>query len=373
MGKEVVNQKQAITIMATFIIGSSTILGSGVKAKQDAWLAIIIAMGIFSLVIPIYGRICSIYPGKNIYQVMELLLGKVAGKIISLLFVWYAFFLGALVIRDISEFARTVSLPETPECIFAFFAVLLMILTVRGGVELLARFLGIFFPIYILMILTVTFVSIPFFELKNLKPFLYDGIKPVLGASLEVFSFPFAETVLFVCILEHLRKNGSPYKTYYASMLIGGAILLIISVRSILVLGFPMWQMQNFASYAATRLIRIGDFFQRIEASVAIVFIISGYTKATICLFSACKGIASIFNIKEYKHIAAPIGILMTQLSIIVYDNGAELAEWAATIYPYFAFPFQVIIPLIIWIIAEIKIRMQKASPSQSVEEKSVS
>lgn len=360
MGKEVIDQKQVIAIMATFIIGSSTILGSGTRAKQDVWLAIIIAIGIFSLVIPVYGRICSLYPGKNLYQIMEKLFGKVAGKIMSLIFIWYAFFLGALVLRNISEFVRTVSLPETPECVFAFFCVILVIFTVRGGVELLARFIGIFFPIYILMILTDSLVSIPFFEFKNLKPVLYEGIQPVLSASFEVFSFPFAETVLFICILEHLRKNGSPYKAYYVSMLIGGAVLMMISVRSILVLGIPMRGLQNFASYSATRLIKIGQFFQRIEASVAIVFIISGYTKVTVCLFSACKGMAGIFNIKEYKRIAAPIGILMTLLSIIVYDNGAEMAEWAATCYPYFAFPFQVIIPLIIWITAEIKCRLKK-------------
>lgn len=215
MGKEVIDQKQVIAIMATFIIGSSTILGSGTRAKQDVWLAIIIAMGIISLVIPVYSRICSLYPGKNLYQIMEQLFGKVAGKIISLTFIWYAFFLGALVLRNISEFVRTVSLPETPECVFAFFCVILVIFTVRGGVELLARFIGIFFPIYILIILTVSLVSIPFFEFKNLKPVLYEGIQPVLSASFEVFSFPFAETVLFICILEHLRKNGSPYKAYY--------------------------------------------------------------------------------------------------------------------------------------------------------------
>lgn len=358
MGKEAISQKQAIVIMATFIIGSSAIMGAGLQANQDVWLATFASMAMASLIIPVYGRISKLYPGENVFQIMERLFGKVFGKAISLLFTWYAFHLGALIIRNISEFVRTVSLPETPECVFSFFIIVLVIFAVRGGIELLARFLAIFFPIYILLILIVTLVSIPLFDFNNLKPVLYDGLQPVLNASFGLFSFPFAETVLFLCLMGNLRKNGSSYKVYYASLLIGGTVLLIISVRSVLVLGIPTKQIQNFASYAASRLIKIGSFFQRIEASVAIVFIISGYTKTTVCLFTACKGLSSIFNIKEYRNIAAPIGILMTLLSIIIYNDGAEMTQWAVDIYPYYAIPFQIIIPVIIWITAEIKSKL---------------
>lgn len=365
MGKEVINQKQIILIMATFIVGSSAILGAGSQAKQDSWLAIIIAMTTASIfIIPVYGRICMLYPGENIYQIIEHLFGKVFGKIISLIFAWYALHLGSLVIRDITEFVRTVSLPETPECIFAFFTVILVIFTVRGGLELLARFLGIFFPIYILMILIVSLVSIPLFDLNNLKPVLYDGLEPVISTSFLLLSFPFAETVLFIFLMESLRKGGSSYKVFYIAFLIGGIILLIISVRSVLVLGVPSKQIQNFASYTASRLIKIGTFFQRIEATVAIVFIISGYTKTTVCLFAACKGVSGIFNLKDYKNIAAPIGILMTLLSIISFENGAELSEWTEDVYPYYALPFQVILPVVIWITAEIKSRVKKGRSS---------
>jgi len=196
--------------------------------------------------------------------------------------------------------------------------------------------------------------------LKNLKPFLYDGFKPVFSASFGLFSFPFAETVLFLALLGDLRKGSSPYKTYYISLFIGGTLLLVISVLSILVLGIPTKMIQNYSTYATSRLIKIGSFFQRIEATVAVEFIISGFTKNTVCLFAASRGLLSVFNIKEYRNIAAPLGILMVLLSIIVYDSGPEMTEWAISIYPYYAFPFQVILPVIIWITAEIKSRAKK-------------
>ncbi len=358
MEKEVISQKQAIIIMSTFIIGSSAILGAGSQAKQDVWLAIILSMVMASLIIFVYARISKIFPGKDIFLILDILFGKVFGKIISLIFLTYVFRLTSLVLRDYTEFVRTVSLPETPACIFSFSAIITVIWIVRSGIELLGRFVAFFFPVYIFMIIIVTFLSIPLFEFSNLKPILYDGLQPVLNTSFSLFTFPFAETVVFLCLMGNLKKNNSSvYKAYYISCLFGGIVILIISVRSVLILGVPNTLIQNFASYASARLIRIGSFLQRIEATVGIVFMISGFTKCTVCMYTATKGLAHLFNIKDYRKLAAPVGILATLYSMIVHGDAAELIEWATKIYPYYSIPFQIIIPIIVWIVAEIKTR----------------
>lgn len=360
MEKEIISQKQAILIMSLFIIGSTAILGSGSQAKQDVWIAIIIAMVMASLIIPVYGRISKLFPGKDIYEILENVFGKVLGKIISLIFLSYAFRLSALILRDFSEFVRIISLPETPICIIAFPAVILVIWEVRGGIEILGRFLGIFFPIYIIMIVITTLLSIPLFELDNLKPVLYDDLNLVLSSSFNVLTFPFAETVMFLCLMGNIRKNSNVYKVYYFSLLIGGIILILIAVRSVLVLGIPSKSIQNFASYTATRLIKIGTFLQRIEATVAIAFMISGYAKATVCMYTVTKGLSYLFNIKDYHKLAGPVGIIIAMYSIIIHSDFTELVEWTEKIYPYYAIPFQIIIPMIVWITAEIKTRASK-------------
>lgn len=367
--KEVISQKQAIIIVATFIIGSSTILGSGAKAKQDVWLAIIIAMLMVSLIFFVYGRITKLFPGKNIYEILDFLFGKVFGKILSLTFLLYAFSLGALVVRDFTEFARIVSLPETPACIFALSFIVIVIWAVRGGIELLGRFLAIFFPLFILMIVAITVLSIPLFNFDNLKPFLYDGIKPVLIDSFNIFTFPYAEVVVFLCLMGSLRKGSSVYKVYYASLLIAGTALIIIAVRSVLVLGIPNKMIQNFATFTSTRLIRLGTFLQRIEASIAIIFMISGFAKTAVCLYTATKGLAHLFNIKVYHRLASSVGILMALYSIIMHENTAKMIEWTKKIYPYYAIPYQIIIPIIVWIIAEIKTRMSNKNNTTKVED----
>ena len=194
-------------------------------------------------------------------------------------------------------------------------------------------------------------------DFTNLKPVLYNGMRPVFSSAFDVFSFPFAETVLFMAVLDNLRENGSPYRTYFAGLLIGGGILALITVRSILILGDVNTSLQNFASYASVRLINIGDFLQRIEASVSLVFIFSGFIKFNVCLHAVTKGMAYLFNIQDYHRITAPLDLLMTVFSITIYDGALEMFEWVK-IYKYYAVPFQILLPIIIWITAEIKCRI---------------
>jgi spore germination protein KB len=48
---------------------------------------------------------------------------------------------------------------------------------------------------------------------------------------------------------------------------------------------------------------------------------------------------------------------MMVYFAYIIYDSSMEMKYWAVKIYPYYAFPVQVIIPVTLWISAEVKMR----------------
>lgn len=50
----------------------------------------------------------------------------------------------------------------------------------------------------------------------------------------------------------------------------------------------------------------------------------------------------------------------MMILSLIIYTNTMQMFEWLDIIYKYYAIPFEIILPLFIWITAEIKVRLRK-------------
>jgi spore germination protein KB len=90
---------------------------------------------------------------------------------------------------------------------------------------------------------------------------------------------------------------------------------------------------------------------------------LSGFVKLCICLIAAGRGIAKALNFSNYRQIIAPVGLLMVILSLIIYSNTREMLDWANKIYPLYAILFQVVLPLIIWIAAEIKVRLVKSNP----------
>lgn len=347
-------------MMSTFILGSTLVLGAGAEAKQDVWLAIFLAMLITVPIYLVYARLLSDFPGAGLYEILITIFGTIFGRIMALPFIWFSFHIGALVIRNFTEFIELVSLPETPQFIIAICMAVLCIWAVREGIEVIGRWTSIMFPIILIAIFVVTFLFANILDFKNLKPVLYDGFRPVADTAFSVFAFPFAEVVVFTTILGKLRPGGSPYKVLLNSLWIGGAIILLVSVRSLLALGVANISILHFSSYASVRLINIGNFLQRIEVSVTMVFFFAGFVKVCACLYAAGTGVAEVLNIQSYRSMVAPIGLLMMVLSVIVYQNTNEMFEWAMKIYKYYAFPFEVALPVLILIAAEIKIFLKK-------------
>lgn len=354
---EVITNKQGIFIMSIFIVGSFMVLGTGSEAKQDIWIAIFIGFVMSLPMLIIYSKILSLFPGKDLFDILIEVFGNIVGKIISILFVWYAFHLGSLVIRNFSEFVNVVSFPETPQFILIAFLGLLCIWVSKAGIEVLGRWAAFVFPIILIIFILTIIFSMTNAHLINLKPVLYNGIQPVLSSAFSISTFPFGETVIFIMVFNTLQNNKKISKVFLISALIGCGLMIFVSVRNILVLGPQVTFDYYFPSYIAVRTINIGDFLQRIEVVVAIVFITGGFLKISVCLCAATRGAAKILNIKNYRNIVAPIGLLMMDLASIIYQNTMEMFDWAAKIYQYYAIPFQVILPIAILIAAKIKLR----------------
>ena len=107
-------------------------------------------------------------------------------------------------------------------------------------------------------------------------------------------------------------------------------------------------------------LVHLGNIVQRLEISVVIVFLICVFVKVSICVFAVCNGISKVFGFDDYKFIATPVSLLMLSFSFVIYKSTMEMSEWAFDIYPYYSFIFEVILPLVIFIVAEIKSRGSK-------------
>ena len=357
MKNENISERQGIILITLFIIGSTFLIGSGGAAKQDAWIAVIIAILCSIILLLMYSRILSLYPGKDLFDILQIVMGKFTGKIISTLMIWFAFHLGALVLRNLSEFTNILIFADTPVVMPMIFLTMLIIWSLKAGIEVLGRWSEFFIWIVLIISLFLTVFLIPEISINRLKPILNNAISPLLKGTLSSFCFPFAETVVFTMLFSNVSNIKSYNKTFIVGLLIGGGIIFLATIRNILVLGSETIARIYFPTTMVVSLVHLGSMLQRLEILVVIAFLICVFVKVSICTLAVCNGISKIFGFNDYKFIATPVALLMLSFSFILYKSTMEMSFWAFNVYPYYAFIFEVIIPLVIFISAEIKSR----------------
>jgi spore germination protein KB len=356
MNKEIISDKQAVSLVILFTLGSSLIIGTSAEAKQDMWLSVIVALVLSIPILFIYAKILSMFPSKDLFDISILVFGKFFGNMINILYIWFSLHLGSIVLYTFGEFINIIGLPETPKLVPMACFIILCLWGVRGGIEILGRWSEIFLIILLLQLLTDSLLSIPNFRINNILPILEEGTKPVMIGAFTVFAFPFTETVVFASVFSSLKDEKSPYKAYTIGVLIPGILLTIIAVRNILVLGPYVLSLNYFASYVTASRIDVGRFIERLEALVSTGFLFAGFIKVSVCLLSATKGISKLFNFNNYRFIVIPSALIILNLSYIDYKDSMELIKWDNETFPYYAFIFEVILPVIIFVGANIKL-----------------
>ncbi|WP_432405550.1 GerAB/ArcD/ProY family transporter [Wukongibacter sp. M2B1] len=355
MNKEVISDKQGIALMSIFIIGTSVIEVSGLEAGKDVWLAIVMAILMALPITLIYARLHNIFEGKNLFDILEICFGKFIGKGIGILYFWFFLHIGALILRSVGQFINTAILNDTPLAVILATCAIICIWIVKEGIEAMGRMSSFFILILIGFISIFILFVIPKMDIRNIRPVLNDGIEPVLKGAISAFTFPFAETIPIIVAFPIFRRKESSYGILTKGLLIGGVILLLTSLSNILVLGVDTTNNVFFGTYSMATRIDIGDIIQRIEAVVATVFVIGGCIKLSIVLLAMCKGIAKIISFDDYRLIVTPSGLIMLNLSYFIHANIMEFYEFSAETWKPYVFPFEVILPIVIWIAAEIK------------------
>lgn len=353
---ERMSAKQVVCMMVLFILGSNLITGGNMTAGQDAWASLLLGYIIAIPIVAIFAYFKKSVPDKDLFDLAYLSFGKIGGSIITLIFSGYAIRLGGLVIRNFTEFIQVVSLPETPQYINAICFGLISLYTIKKGIEILARGATFVLPVVSITVIVLGLLSIKHMNIEYIKPILAQDFKVILKGAMYNVMFPFAETAVFIMFFPLVDTKKSPTKLYLYAITFGTLLFLDVVVRNTLVLGVPMMKSVYFPSYSAAGIINIKDFISRIEVLVSGNFIVSGLVKITVCLFVSCKGIAKLFNIKDYKKLAAPITLLMIAIAGFVFENTMHMVENINN-RGYFILLIQVGIPVLVLIGTKIKMR----------------
>lgn len=352
-----ISPHQFTIMVASFIVGGSILyVPSGLihSAKQDAWLANILVVGLGLLLVFLFNTLGSRFPTMNLAEYSEKIFGKSLGKIISLLYFIYFFLSTANFVRQIGDFVTIQILPDTPILAIHFLFIIIVIMGVRYGLEPFSRAFEIFFP-FILLLFIIFIISIfPMFQFQQLQPILGNGMKPVIGTAIKSLGTPYLQLVLFLMVFPAVNQTTRAKKSFLLGTLMGGSVLVLVTLVSILCLGTYFSENQQFVSYVLALKINIGGIWQRIEAVMAFIWFTTTYIKITLYFYASVLCMGQILKLKDFKCLTFPLGFITLILSLIVNKNIVESdqqAEW----WTAFSLPFGLFIPLLLLVVGMVR------------------
>ncbi len=359
MEKAKISTKQLFALVVLFEMGSAILVGFPKNLKQDAWIANLLGMAEGILLFFVYYRLYLFYPNLPLTGYLQKIIGKWPGRILGFFYIVYFAYLSARVLRDFGELLSSTIYTRTP----IFFLMTLLMLTIayaiQKGFEVLARVSELFFVIVYIMAISgfILIISSGLIHLENLKPMVENGWKPIIKTSLkETLTFPFGEMVVFTMLLPYVHLSKKVKTVCISGMILSGINITIAAVINIATLGVDLFTRSSYPLLTTISKIQLLHFIERLEVLFMLYLMIGGFIKVALFYYVAVAGTASLFKFKDLRKINLPIGILILLTAMIIAPYYSEHIVEGLDIVPiYLHWPFQIILPCILLVIAFIR------------------
>ncbi|MFB5661479.1 GerAB/ArcD/ProY family transporter [Alteribacillus sp. HJP-4] len=363
MINERINLLQFFVLLQLFLFGTNLVVGSGLDANKDAWMAILLGTVGGVLLFLIYFYLYTLYPSLSLVGYSKKILGKHIGGFLSLLYIPFFIYAAARDLRDIGGLMSASVYDNTP----IVFINVLMILSVAAilymGIEVFVRTAEVFWIVVIglAMIGSLLIFISGLVNINNLLPLLEFGWKPVINATYtHTIMFPYGEMVAFTIILPHLKDTRNVLKTGIFGILAGGIFLAYSMALNISVLGLDVTNRSQFPLLSAIQGIQIMNLIEHLDVMALLTLIIGVFFKIAVFYYAAIVVMADLFKVDDKKKLVMPTAIVILYISIIIAENFSHHLDEGKfslkTIFPLFA----VGIPAFYCFIAFIKEKINK-------------
>ena len=360
--------RQAVLWFVMYQIGSAFLLLpsslAGI-AGRDAWLSIIVSISLHLLLLPLYASIAKQMKGRSISAYLNDMLGNVTGAVLTSLFVLLVpFLIFIMTMKNLGEFITTSIAPDMPEDVIYALMSIAVFTAIRGGVQIIGRTAEILFFILPVLYLFVIVALLPYTRPDQLLPIAEYGWKPIVRASITLLAFPYLEVPLFLALVPYLKNAQAWRKAVLRSSLISGAMYLVMMAHVIAAVGGKVTANMTFASYIIVRMISIGNFIERFEIIIAIMWYISIFFRLTLLMFVSVREASLALRLKDENALLIPALLIAFVAAPSIWPNLTFLYEFFQQ-WPIYAMNFGIAAPALLWFIGRIKPRRQRVQTQE--------
>lgn len=350
--------RQRFAFASVFLLGANLLVGSSYHAEQDSWISAAAAGSILILWGIVLWRISRLAPGEDVVTLLKHF-SKFPRIFLTIAVGIYCLSQGALILRAYAGFAQAVSLPRTD----LFFLLLLscgaVFALLRREDRILYRFSYLSALPILVTVLLLFFFLIPHFRSELLRPILYQNTPRVMVGAVENLSYPFGNAFLLLGVLSFPESNRKEGVTWLLSCCSAGILSLLIVLQNLMLLGGRLCSSLEFPNNFAASVVNVGDFFSRVEVVAALVFYLSAILRTAFFMKTAARAVGSLIPVPATE-LSLPLSALLLGYSSILFRNTDSLFHYLE-IFPFVALPLQFGLPLILWILLEIRARKKTA------------
>ncbi|MWC26687.1 GerAB/ArcD/ProY family transporter [Paenibacillus sp. MMS18-CY102] len=285
---ERIGSNQLYVGVIMFILGSAPLFELGLKAQQNAWLAMFVGALAGLVLTVMYLHLHHRAPEAGFTELYRLHFGLWLGSGIAFIHGMEQAYEAMRLVRDYGELTALTLLENTPIWLTNLVVCILAGYTVAKGVEVLFRVIELLFPIafisYCVLAVMLYMNKLP--DWHRLFPLV--PLSTIVKAAIpDIMVFPYGQIVSFLAIWHCVKDKHKVTKISIVAYLSVMLMLVYGNLMIMAVLGPQLSAAATIPLLEVVQLIRLGGFLERLDIVATLLLFLGLYVKLSILFLAA--------------------------------------------------------------------------------------
>lgn len=216
----------------------------------------------------------------------------------------------------------------------------------RNGIEIIARISEFLGPIYILAVVLIGLLIIPFVDIDKLQPQLERGFYPMILNSPFVLTF-FGICIIMAMFIPLCNRPENGFIAKFTAVSLGAFFLGIVVILTIIIFSLKNAQITFAPIYQITRLLNAVA-----EPVWLSILIGAGILASAMMIWAFSLGVSQIIGLSTYKPLVYPAGFIVLVLSLNSFQNNVELMHYVQHTFPVIALLVEGVLEILLFVLA---------------------
>ena len=284
-------------------------------AKNAAWMIPIISASIFFIPLFLLLKTMSLFDGKNLFAVIQRLLGKYIGFFICLLI----FLINSSAIsfdtRTYANIIGTFYFTTTPQLVIYVLLMFVCAYGAKKGLQHIGSVAWIVLLYALVSIYLALILSLQYSNIEGIFPILGPGIPEIVKTSLLKTAL-FADLFILTIIIPHMNSIKEYKKGTWIAFIF---VMLHLTISIMIFICFFDTSLDEVAYpfHTAIRFISFGSFLSNIETLFFPIWVLGAFIRFAAFLYINAMMFGHLFKIKDFEFLIPSLATIYLFIGMI--------------------------------------------------------